>query len=228
MIMSKAAKSILKSRFPRAVEMYKNVRQTFWGPSLANIFSAIYHTNAWHDPESVSGRGSTLARTATITSQLPALLDELNTETLLDAACGDFNWMRRVDLGQVNYVGVDVVNDLVQRNTELYGSPVRSFVTLDITSDRVPRADVVLCRDCFIHLSFNRIHAAVANFKRSQATYLLCTNHVLVKENFDCADGGWRSLNLQLPPFNFPPPLKQIVEDEELGKCLAVWRLEAL
>jgi hypothetical protein len=49
-----------------------------------------------------------------------------------------------------------------------------------------------------------------------------------VQQNVDCPDGGWRSVNLQLPPFNFPPPLKLIVEDAELGKGLGVWRLEEL
>jgi len=228
MSVSKAAKNIIKSRFPRAVTAYQNARQTLVGPSLANVFSEIYHTNAWQDPESVSGRGSTLARTRLIAAQLPALLNELYTATLLDAACGDFNWMKNIELGAVKYVGVDVVEDLIQHNSSLYGSPVRTFVALDITRDPLPVADAVLCRDCLIHLSFNRIHAAVSNFKRSRATYLLCTNHTSVKENVDCPDGSWRSINLQLPPFNFPSPLKQIVEDEELGKCLGVWRLEDL
>ena len=228
MNVSKNVKVIIKSRFPWAVAAYKNARQTLIGPSLKSVFSAIYHTNAWQDPESVSGRGSTLARTKVITSQLPKLLQELNAETLLDAACGDFHWMRNIDLGPVKYIGIDVVRDLIDRNRKLYGSSARIFLAQDITRHRLPSADVILCRDCLIHLSFQRVHAAIANFKRARGGYFLCTNHVSVTENIDCPDGSWRSLNLQLPPFNFPPPLKEIVEDEELGKCLAVWRLEDL
>ena len=118
--------------------------------------------------------------------------------------------------------------ELVARNRRLYGGEGRTFVVLDVTKDRLPHADVILCRDCLIHLSFARIHAAVANFKRSGARHLLCTTHTTVRQNVDCPDGGWRSVNLQLPPFNFPPPLKLIVEDAELGKCLGVWRLDEL
>jgi SAM-dependent methyltransferase len=129
----------------------------FTRPGLATIFSDIYHTNAWQDPESVSGRGSTLARTKVIMSQLPTLLQELGAETLLDAACGDFNWMRHTELGGINYVGVDVVPDLIIRNRQLYEGPSRRFVVLDITRDKLPDADVILCRDCLIHLSFTRI-----------------------------------------------------------------------
>ena len=225
---SKPLKSFVKSRFPRVVAVYRDARQVLKRPSLARVFSEIYHTNAWRDPESVSGRGSTLARTQVIMSQLPLLLQELRAETLLDAACGDFNWMRHVDLGRVNYIGVDVVSDLIRRNRQLYHDERRTFVELDITKDPLPQADVVLCRDCLIHLSFRSIAAVLTNFKRTGATHLLCTTHTTVNENVDCPDGSWRNVNLELPPFNFPAPEKVFVEDRELGKCLGVWRLQDL
>lgn len=221
-------KSFVKTRFPRAVAAYREARAAWQRPSLPKVFSEIYHKNLWKDPESVSGRGSTLARAATIMARLPPLLEELRAETLLDAPCGDFNWMRHTDLGRVRYIGGDVVPDLIERNRRLYGGGGRTFLVLDVTKSRLPRADVILCRDCLIHLSFARIRSAVANFKRSGATYLACTTHTSVRENTDCPDGGWRSVNLELPPFNFPRPLKLIVEDEELGKCLGVWRLGEL
>ena len=160
--------------------------------------------------------------------QLPLLLEELQAKTLLDAACGDFNWMRHTDLRNVEYIGVDVVRGLIARNRQLFQDERRKFATLDITRDRLPDADVILCRDCFIHLSFRNIKAAVRNFKKTGATHLLCTTHTSITMNTDCPNGSWRSLNLQLPPFNYPAPLRLIIEDEELGKCLGVWRLEEL
>jgi SAM-dependent methyltransferase len=222
-----AVKSFLKSRFPRVVAVYHDARQV-WSPSLTRVFSEIYHTNAWQDPESVSGRGSTLARTGVIMSHLPSLLQELNAKTLLDAACGDFNWMRYVELHSVEYIGVDVVPDLISRNRQLYENQQRTFVVLDITRDRLPNADAILCRDCLIHLSFRRIATAIANFKETTATHLLCTTHTTITENIDCPDGSWRNVNLARPPFNFPEPLRLIVEDADSGKCLGVWRLKDL
>lgn len=221
-------KSFIKSRFPRAVATYREARQAWQRPPLEKVFSDIYRRNLWNDPESVSGRGSTVTRAARLMSRLPALLEELGAKTLLDAPCGDFNWMRHVDLGAVRYIGADIVPDLIVRNRRLYGGDGRAFLVLDITKSRLPRADVILCRDCLIHLSFARIRAAVANFKRSGATHLACTTHTSVRENSDCPDGGWRNVNLELPPFNFPRPSKLFVEDEELGKCLGVWRLRDL
>jgi hypothetical protein len=214
--------------FPGAAAAYRKALQAWRRPSLKTVFSDIYRRNLWGDPESVSGRGSTVTRAATIISHLPPLLEELRAGTLLDAPCGDFNWMRHTKLGAVEYIGADVVPELIARNRRLYGGEGRTFLVLDVTKSRLPGADVILCRDCLIHLSFSRIHAAVANFKRAGARYLICTTHTKVRENTDCPDGGWRSVNLQLPPFNFPPPLKLIVEDAEMGKCLGVWRLDEL
>jgi hypothetical protein len=225
---TKPVKSFIKSRFPRAIAAYRSARQALLPRSLESAFSEIYRTNSWQDTESVSGRGSTLERTKIIRSQLPSLLKELDAESLLDAACGDFNWMQHTDLGSTTYVGIDVVPELVRRNISLYETPRRTFKVLDITRDHLPTADVILCRDCLIHLSFKRISETISNFKRSGARYLLCGTHSSVSENTDCPDAGWRSVNMLLPPFSFPQPLKLIVEDEELGKCLGVWRLEDL
>jgi hypothetical protein len=224
---SNPIKSFVKSRFPRAVAAYRDAQKLF-RPSLEEVFSDIYHTNAWQNPESVSGRGSTVARAQVIMSQLPSLLQELKIQTLLDAACGDFNWMQHVDLGPVNYIGIDIVPDLISRNQKLFEGERRTFALRDITRDQLPQADAVLCRDSFIHLSFTRIRAAISNFKKTEATYLLCTTHTTVLENVDCEDGSWRSLNLRLAPFNFPEPLRLIVEDREFGKCVGVWRLSDL
>ena len=84
--------------------------------STGIVFSRIYEKNLWGDSESRSGRGSTLGRTAVIRDALPALLEGVGARSMLDAACGDFNWMARVDLRGVRYVGVDVVPELIATN----------------------------------------------------------------------------------------------------------------
>jgi hypothetical protein len=192
------------------------------------VFARIHARNGWGDPESVSGRGSTLTRTEVVRRELPGLLAALGARSLLDAPCGDFNWMRAVDLGAVDYVGVDVVAALVERNRRRYGGAGRRFLRLDLTRDPLPTADAVLCRDCLIHLSLADGAAAIANIRQSGARHLLATTHESVRENVDNPTGGFRPLNLRLPPFRFPPPTTLVIEDPGTGKCLGVWRLDAL
>src|SRR5436305_694619 len=231
--MDESTKSLIKSVFPAGVRIYRRIRKVRYAldiltPSMEKIFSDIYLNNSWADTESVSGRGSTLARTGVIRRELPALLASVGEKSLLDAPCGDFNWMRHVDLGGIKYLGADVVQQLIEQNRFLHGGRSRDFVVLDITSDEVPRADVILCRDCFIHLSFKHTRAAITYFKRSGSTFLLATTHTTVRENTDIESGRGRYVNLHLPPYNFPEPLRLITESPDLGKSLGMWRLEDL
>lgn len=197
-------------------------------PEASAVFSRIYEKNLWGDTESRSGRGSTLARTATIRAELRALLDSVGAHSLLDAACGDFNWMAQVDLGGIRYVGIDIVPDLIARNQQLFGREGRDFIIANIARDPLPEVDVILCRDCLIHHSLEDALAVIANFRLSKSRYLLATTHTTVKHNIDIATGSWRPLNLQLAPFNFPPPVRLVTEDAESGKCLGMWELELL
>lgn len=227
------ARSFIKSVFPGAEQLYGRLRKTAQTtppgpPDIEDIFTSIHQGNLWADPESVSGRGSTLSRTVVIRRSLPNLLESLNAKSLFDAACGDFHWLRRLPLAGVEYIGADVVPELISRNRRQYEDENRSFVLVDITSEQLPTVDVILCRDCFIHLSSSHIHAAIANFKRSNSVFLLATTHTNVEENKEIRTGEWRSVNLQLPPFNFPSPMQLISEDPEAGKCLGLWRLHEL
>jgi len=218
-------KEILKSSFPSGARVYRRISDKLRSSSRAPDFSEIYRDNLWGDSESVSGRGSTLARTVAIRSALPELLRNIGAKSLLDAPCGDFNWMGLVDLGEIRYTGVDVVTELINRNRQLYGGPGKDFVVADVIRDQLAQSDAILCRDCFIHLSFKDIQRTLTNFKRSGSLFLLATTHIDIVENTDVRTGGWRNINLQSAPFNFPQPLELLVEDAELGKCLGLWKL---
>ena len=204
-------------------------------PGLREAFTEIYRNNLWQGNESRSGTGSSLAQTASVRRELVPLLRRLGGNTLVDAACGDFAWMKEVDLGGIQYTGVDIVAEMIAENKKRHGGAARRFLELDITRKVPPRADLILCRDCLVHLSFERALAAVANFKRSGAVYLLATTFTERKENCELMGlVSWRPLNLQLPPFNFQPPMTLIDEEcpEEEGryrdKSLGLWRLADL
>jgi SAM-dependent methyltransferase len=201
---------------------------------MRRTFAPFYEENRWGDEESVSGPGSNLARTAKLRHELPSLLAEIKTRTLLDAPCGDFNWLQHTQLNVDEYIGVDVVPELITRNQKLYANNQTRFAVLDLTRDKLPRADVILCRDCLIHFSYRHIAAAIRNFKRSGSTYLLTNSYPLWQANTNIRTGDFRPLNLALPPFNFPPPLKQIDEklpeeqEQFFGKILGLWKLPDL
>jgi hypothetical protein len=101
---------------------------------------------------------------------------------------------------------------------------------LDITSDELSQADLILCRDCLVHFSFENIRKALNRIKNSGATYLLATTFTGPRTNQDIQTGCWRKVNLQAPPFNFPEPIELINEKCTEGsayadKSLGLWRV---
>jgi hypothetical protein len=198
---------------------------------MAAVFAEHYRESGWGSTESRSGQGSTFHSSQVVREALPQLIEELKIRSLLDIPCGDFNWMKFLDVPIV-YMGADIVGEIVDNNLRNYGSPIRSFSKLDLTTDSLPRADLILCRDCLIHFSFRHIHRAVANIKRSEAKYLLTTTHPFLERNRDIVTGEWRRLNLEIAPFFFPKPLMLINEkcSDSYGhdKHLGLWRINEI
>jgi hypothetical protein len=201
---------------------------------MEDIFLAIYQGNLWGSPESRSGPGSTAARAADFLPDLVTLLRRFETRLLVDAPCGDFNWAGALAAVVDTYIGIDVVREIVARNQRLAGDSNATFLHGDLTTDPLPIADVILCRDCLVHFSFADIRRALDNFKRSQSRYLLTTTFVEHDENADIATGEWRPLNLERPPFRFPPP-RAVVDERCLhsgglyrDKRLGLWELADL
>lgn len=199
--------------------------------STEQVFSDVYAGNKFRGKESISGPGSAINQTSVIVTELPKLFDDFGIQTILDIPCGDFHWMKRVSLECISYIGADIVADLIQKNKQLYEKENIHFRKLDLIKDRLPRVDLILCRDCLVHLSFKDTFAALQNVCASESTYFLATTFTGRQHNHDIATGQWHSLNLEIAPFMLPPPLKTINErNTENGeaykdKSLGLWRV---
>ena len=196
---------------------------------LQEKFERIYHTNLWADPETRSGTGSSLDSTRVLREKLPEALHKLGTRVLLDVPCGDFAWMESVDLTGIEYIGGDIVRSIIESNRAEKTAQGRSFIEIDLTRDKLPDADVLLCRDCLVHLSYANIARVLDNVRRSNIRYILMTSFPGRGDNKDVEDGDWRPLDFEAPPFSFPKPVLTIVEEcEEEGgsyadKSLCAW-----
>jgi len=201
--------------------------------SIAATFEQIYRTNHWGS-DTVSGAGATARQTQTLVAELPVLFEDLGVDVLLDVPCGDFSWMQPVAQTVPHYIGADIVPDLVAKNQAEHNDESLRFLTLDITSEPLPDADLLFCRDLFVHFSFADIRRALHNVQRSSITYLLTTIFPACTHNEDITTGDWRVLNLEAAPFQFPAPLRLINEQCTEGgglyrdKSLGLWRVHDL
>jgi SAM-dependent methyltransferase len=203
--------------------------------TIEEVFSQIYHTNQWGNEETPSGPGSSIDQTKSLVENLNLLIANLRIQTVLDIPCGDFNWIRNLDLRTLQYTGADIVKDLILRNKATYETKRIQFEHRDLTKDFLPQTDLVINRDCLVHFCFNDIEKAITNIIISKSTYLLTTTFPGQTHNYDIVTGDWRPINLQLPPFDFPKPLQMITESFEAefekynrGKALALWKIADL
>jgi Methyltransferase domain len=217
-----------------AHENFKFDRDELTKLPLGRRFERIFETNLW-GAGSRSGIGAELTSTTALRERLPAFLGKHAVTSVLDIPCGDYSWLSTVDLA-CKYTGADIVPRLVEENQRRYGgSGARPrFLRLDLTADPLPQADVILCRDCLVHLSFRNIFRALGNVRRSGARYLLTTTFLEHEENADIEDGDWRILNLERPPFRLLPPVDVLVEGCVEGggayadKALGLWTVADL
>lgn len=193
-------------------------------------FTKFYQYKRFSETISVSGPGSDLTQTGVISQEIPALIKELNARVLLDAPCGDFYWMQYVKMDLEKYIGVDIVEGIIKKNKLIHSSKTIEFSKKNIIKDSLPRADIILCRDCLVHFSFKHIFYSIKNFCKTKSNYLLTTTFPGHQHNVDILTGEWRPLNLQLPPFNFPKPLRLINEKCTHycyeNKSLGLWKIE--
>lgn len=170
---------------------------------VKKIFTEIYEKNLWTSQESNSGAGSELKNTEVIRREIPEVIKKFGIKTILDIPCGDFNWMKSVDLSEVSYMGADIVESLVEINNKKFDGV--NFQVLDIIQDELPKVDLIFARDILGHLTYENINKAITNIRNSGSKYLLTTSFTKWHYNVDIKDGDWRPINLMIPPFNMKP-----------------------
>lgn len=180
----------------------------------------------WRGENTVCGGGSTLLYTQHLRHHLSGFLEKHQIKSMLDAPCGDYNWMAQTKLPDgLRYIGGDIIEALIKTNQEKY--PGIEFRTIDITVDPLPDVDLLFCRDCLIHFSHADIRLVLDNINRSNIKYILMTNY---NNNFnkDIKTGKFRELNFTQAPYEFDDPIDSIKDwiDGFPPRSLCLWKKE--
>jgi 2-polyprenyl-3-methyl-5-hydroxy-6-metoxy-1,4-benzoquinol methylase len=234
----KKMKELLKKITPKIIINYfirSLITIKFRNMKTNEVFTEIYKSNHWSSSESLSGKGSEIIQTSTLINELNKLIIDFNITSILDIPCGDFNWMQKVSLENIDYLGADIVEELINEMKIKYEQTEKlQFKVLNLISDPLPKRDLIIVRDCLVHLSNVDIKNAIENLKSSGSTYLLTTTFINHKRNHDIVTGNWRAINLQEKPYNFAIPVLIINENctEGFGefndKSMALWEISKL
>ncbi|WP_243398902.1 class I SAM-dependent methyltransferase [Hanstruepera neustonica] len=195
----------------------------------------IYDQHLWggKDHDFYSGEGSHKAHIVKpyIKSVTSFLKSHKNPLTVCDLGCGDFNISKQLAPFTKSYVGIDIVEGLIERNQKLYQNDNISFVCLDISKDELPKADCIIIRQVLQHLSNAEIQDILN--KLTTYRYIILTEHLPMGDfvpNRNIISGqGIRLKNnsgvdIMQPPFNFKAKsqsiLSEIVLDDHKGRIV--------
>lgn len=192
-------------------------------------FETIYSTKYWGE-QNLSGAGSSIEATTLARDAILKIVNDYQIKSIVDVACGDFVWMPLAleQLGKdVRYIGCDIVASLVESHAQKY--PQYEFHPLDFVDGKIPKGDLIICREALQHLPVPDIKAALKNFSQSGAKYLLTTIHLKrhgLRNYQNIRPGRCRDRNLIEPPFSLPNPLVLYPEfPGQKDKWLGLWAL---
>ena len=201
------------------------------------VFTSIFKSKHWAHGDmpdeyiSVSGHGSNIntEQSSNLISSLVEFIKKNKINSILDMPCGDFLWMNKL-LKQTeirNYLGLDIVEEIIDQNIKLYENENIRFRSCDIVDyETSEEFDLVLMRDFFIHTNNEDIRRILMNIKKMNIKYFAFENYSISK-NVDVIPGKHRKINLKLDPFNLMEPFYSF-KDFEIDKFIYVYKKEAL
>lgn len=137
---------------------------------------------------------------------------------MVEFGCGDWATSRLINFGQQReYLGLDIVQTVIEQNRKTFAAPGISFAQCDFLSDPTSTGDLLLIKDVLQHLSNRGVQAFIKNIL-PRFRYAIMTNDVrkyeewrrfgvftatreLQELNIDISDGSSRPLRLDAAPF---------------------------
>jgi SAM-dependent methyltransferase len=181
---------------------YRRLFNVLHGRDLphAEIFDFIYASDGW---EGGSGAGSTPQATAPYRAFLKDFMADNGISSVVDAGCGDWQSSQLIDWTGVDYVGIDV-SAVVLNNTRRFAKAGVRFLLGDARTMELPQADLLILKDVLQHWSNADIVAAIPKFRRFRYCIVAngATEQVKNLANSESVAGGYRPVDLALPPFS--------------------------
>lgn len=154
--------------------------------------------------ETYSGPGSLLRNTENLIKFLPNFLFNYKIKSIIDVPCGDFNYMKEINLENINYNGYDVSENAINRCLKYKKSNI-NFAVLDATKQQLMYSDLIVCKDLFLHLSFYYIKIIIKNILNSKCKYFAVSrydNGNVINQDQESGCGA-RPIEITQEPFNF-------------------------
>jgi SAM-dependent methyltransferase len=166
---------------------------------LRGTFSYIYENDLWGQG---SGLGSFPEYTQPYVGMLQRFLHDHAIRSVVDVGCGDWEFSRLIDWTGVDYLGLDLVEPVIEANRKAFATSSIAFEVATV-GEPLPPADLVVCKDVLQHLPIAVVADYLAEF-RQRFKHVLVTNDVYpdADTNAECPLGSSRAIRPDLGPFS--------------------------
>ena len=173
---------------------------------IEKAFTNTYDKRLWEAEGSRSGLGSSLEYTKNIRVQLVKRIKELKIQSVLDLSCGDWHWMKEIKDELPIYMGIDVVNEMIEVNKTQYQSDTIQFQKGDMLEElrklKNGDIDLIICRQTLEHLPSDYVEQVLEEIRRV-GKYALITSVNTTTANDTISMDGYHSrhINLDVSPY---------------------------
>lgn len=164
-------------------------------------FEEIYNKNEWGKG---SGEGSMPKNTKEYRDFLAKFLKERKIKSLVDLGCGDWQSTQLIDWKGIDYIGIDVVQDLIDRNQKEFGKKNIRFERGDITNCKLPEAELIVIKDVLQHWPTKTVKRFLPRLKQFKYALIINDNYpdATLNKDPDPNYGHFRPVSLTEAPFN--------------------------
>lgn len=170
--------------------------------------------------ETPCGGGSKVINMQNAIREVPRILRDFEVTSIMELGCGDLNFAKNAIFPSgIPYVGADI-----QRRETWDNYPNLELIEANAEEMTGFEADLVICRDFFIHLP---TEAALGIMNKIKARLLLATSYDKADnaKRMDKPSAGFRAIDMTTAPFKLGKPERRI-EEYVKGKYLGLWRMK--
>ncbi len=168
---------------------------------MKTVFNEIYARKLWG---AGSGEGSLPEHTNGYRRFIEQFIRDRQIKSVVDYGCGDWQFSRLIDWGDIQYLGLDVVDSLIDHHQKAYGRHNIRFHALDGEPSQLPHAELIILKDVLQHWSQQTIMSFMPGIAKYRFALITnCVNPYGPTDNHDISDGDFRPVDLTRPPFSY-------------------------
>ncbi len=161
-------------------------------------FTKIYQEERWGKGKG-SGVGSRPKFNKDYITFLENFLKDNNIKSVIDYGCGDWQFSQYVDWGDIDYLGLDIVDSVIDNNKKQF--PKYSFISDTNVFNHLKGRELIIIKDVIMHWPNDEI----VKFMDKLITYdikILMINCFGQSKNRRIKIGGHSRLDYDKPPLN--------------------------